>query len=99
MSVSWDKIPVGKNLSHSFTLKAKKAGDYKTGRSQVTYSTKGGEPKTTYSSSLGTIKFYEWRQVNRQSGAHFRDWGTFLLFTLFVLSVPLGIYGYISPYL
>jgi len=93
-TVSWDKLLPGQNVSHSFTLRSNLGGDYKTTKAVVNYKdVKTGETKSTFASSLGTVKFYEWKQAERRSGGHYKEWLMFVLFAGLVLAVPTVVYG------
>jgi len=90
LSVEWDRIPPGSNVSHSIILKPLFSGSINYTAADISYfpSETATAPRKGYTSSPGEGYVYRLRDYERRFAPRYTDWALFALATTPVLLLP-----------
>jgi len=95
--VRWAKLAPGENLTHSYIARSPRAGSIASKRATASYKDSNGHSYATTSSSGGkVIRVYDWKQVDRRDGAHFREWIIFVILSFVTVAVPTSVFFWID---
>jgi len=90
LSVEWDRIPPGSNVSHSVILKPLYFGSINYTAAEISYfpSETATAARKGYTSSPGEGYIYRLRDYERRFAPRYIDWAIFALATIPVLVLP-----------
>jgi len=90
LSVEWDRIPPGSNVTHSVILKPRFVGSFNYTAAEISYfpSETATAPRKGYTSSPGEGYVYRLRDYERRFAPRYTDWALFALATTPVLLLP-----------
>eukprot|EP01113_Clastostelium_recurvatum_P037251 TRINITY_DN541_c0_g1_i1.p1 TRINITY_DN541_c0_g1~~TRINITY_DN541_c0_g1_i1.p1 ORF type:complete len:206 (+),score=42.04 TRINITY_DN541_c0_g1_i1:40-618(+) len=94
-SHKWDVIPAQGSVNHTYVVRSNFDGIYSPLRAHITYRQPGlaGVTKVV-SSTPGYVLFESFRDFERRTATHWREWGIFFLLSLASLALPTLVYAY-----
>ncbi|XP_028399218.1 translocon-associated protein subunit beta-like [Dendronephthya gigantea] len=93
LSVRWQSIAPGANVSHNLILKPLRSGVFNITSAMVTYQPKeDADQQVVYSTAFGEAFVMDSKTFNRRHAPHVLDWGIFGLMTVPTIFLPYAIW-------
>ncbi|XP_002132080.2 translocon-associated protein subunit beta-like [Ciona intestinalis] len=93
MSVKWDRIQPGTNVTHVVVVRPLKSGAQNFTSAVVQYvASEDSEPKFGFSSEIGEVEILSLKEYNRLYAPHVVEWGMFGIWTIPSLLLPYMLY-------